>query len=140
IRLPTGGRRKMPAPRKYVLATLCAAALALTPGAALAGVVVSVSGPSASSYPVGRKLGDDDRIVLRAGDTLTVLDGSGTRVLRGAGTYSLGQTSGTKASSTFAILTERRSARRARTGAVRAGDLDTPVRSPNLWYVDVGAS
>lgn len=130
----------MPAPRKYVVATLCAAALALPPGAALAGVVVSASGPSAGSYPVGRKLGDDDRIVLRAGDTLTVLDGSGTRVLRGAGTYSLGQTSGAKASSTFAVLTERRSARRARTGAVRAGDLDTPVRSPNLWYVDVAAS
>jgi len=130
----------MPAPRNYAVATLCAAALALTPGAALAGVVVSASGPSAASYPVGRKLGDNDRIVLRAGDTLTVLEGSGTRVLRGAGTYTLGQTRGTNASSTFAVLTERRSARRARTGAVRAGDLDTPVRSPNLWYVDVAAS
>lgn len=130
----------MPAPRKYLVAALCAAALGLTPGAALAGVVVSASGPSASSYPVGRKLGNDDRIVLRAGDTLTVLDGSGTRVLRGAGTYTLGQKRGTNANSTFAVLTERRSARRARTGAVRAGDLDTPVRSPNLWYVDVGGS
>lgn len=130
----------MPDARKYAVATLCAAALALTPGMALAGVVASASGPSAGSYPVGRKLGDNDQIVLRAGDTLTVLDGSGTRVLRGAGTYTLGQKRETNASSTFAVLTQRRSARRARTGAVRAGDLDTPVRSPNLWYVDVAAS
>ncbi len=131
---------EMPALRNFALATLCAAALAVTPGAALAGVVVSASGPSAGTYPVGRKLGDNDPIVLRAGDTLTVLEGSGTRVLRGAGTYTLGQKRGANTSSTFAVLTERRSARRARTGAVRAGDLDTPVRSPNLWYVDVGAS
>ena len=47
-----------------------------------------------AAYPVGKKIGDSERIVLRAGDTLTVLDGNGTRVLRGAGTYSLDQQAG----------------------------------------------
>ena len=69
----------------------CAAALAALPAIASAGVVVSSSGPSAGTFPVGRTISNDERIVLRAGDTLTVLDGNATRVLRGAGTYSLGQ-------------------------------------------------
>lgn len=111
---------------------------ALTPTSAAAGVVVSASGPSATSYPVGRKIADDERIVLRAGDTLTVLDGNGTRVLRGAGTHSIGGAAGAgNKRNTFAVLTERRSAQRVRTGAVRAGDGDTPVHAPNLWYIDV---
>ena len=126
--------------RKIAAIALAAAAFAFVPGTAVAGVVVSASGPSASNFPVGRKLGDSERIVLRADDTLTILDSNGTRVLRGAGTFSLSQHEGPSRRSTFAVLTERRSARRVRTGAVRAGDLDTPVRSPNLWYIDVAAS
>ena len=85
----------MPLPiKRFVGATLAAAACALVPSNASAGVVVAASGPSASDYPVGKKIGNSERIVLRAGDTLTVLDGNGTRVLRGAGTYSLGQQAG----------------------------------------------
>ena len=113
-----------------------ALAVGLLPAVASAGVVVASSGPSAASYPVGRKLGDSDRIVLRAGDSLTVLDGSGTRVLRGAGSFSLGQRGAVSKRGTFAVLTERRSATRMRTGAVRA--VNGPVSQPNLWYVDVG--
>lgn len=106
-------------------------------GTASAGVVVSSSGPSASSYPVGKKLGDDERIVLARGDTLTVLDNGGTRVLRGAGTYTLGQQAGRARSDTFAVLTRQGAARRVRTGAVRVGDGASPDGSPNLWYVNV---
>src|SRR5262245_8803700 len=92
------------------------AALALAvPGAALAGGVVSASGPSAGNFPVGKRIGDTERIVLRAGDTLTVLDGKGTRVLRGAGNYTLSQQAGPSRRSTFAVLTEQRSAARVRT-------------------------
>ena len=107
---------------------------------AQAGVVVSASGPSAKTYPVGRKLADTDRIVLQPGDSITVLDQRGTRVLRGAGTYTLAQQSGPSKSGTFAVLTRQRSAQRMRTGAVRAGDVGGPVTSPNLWYVDVANS
>jgi hypothetical protein len=114
-----------------------AAALMLIPAAAQAGVVVASSGPSAAGYPVGKQLGASDRIVLRAGDTLTVLEGTGTRVLKGAGSFTLGQRAGTSKRSTFAVLTERRSAARMRTGAVRGVGDDGPVSQPNLWYVDV---
>lgn len=128
----------MTSPRKRTIAVaLAAAALTLIPGAVSAGVVVAASGPSASNFPVGRKLGDSERIVLRAGDTLTVLDGKGTRVLRGAGTHSLGQQAGPSRRSTFAVLTERRSGARMTTGAVRGEEGEPPLHSPNLWYIDV---
>ena len=123
--------------KRIVAAAIAAAACILVPAAASAGVVVAASGPSAGSYPVGKKIGDSERIVLRAGDTLTVLDGNGTRVLRGAGTYSLDQQAGPSQRSTFAVLTERRSAQRMRTGAVRGDEEGAARHSPNLWYVDV---
>jgi hypothetical protein len=123
--------------RKFCAAALAAAACTLAATAASAGVVVASSGPSAGEFPVGKKLGDSERIVLRAGDTLTVLEGSGTRVLRGAGTFTLDQRAGPSQRGTFAVLTERRSASRMRTGAVRGEGDGTPVHSPNLWYVDV---
>jgi hypothetical protein len=122
--------------RKRLAATaLAAAACALAPVAALAGVVVSASGPSAANFPVGKSIGNSERIVLRAGDTLTVLDSNGTRVLRGAGTYSLDQQAGQSKRGTFADLTQRRAASQVRTGATR-GPLDH-VHPSNLWYVDV---
>src|SRR6187397_1113990 len=127
----------LPVRKRLAAAALVAAACTLVPAAAWAGVVVSASGPSAGSFPVGKSIGNSDRIVLRAGDTLTVLDGNGTRVLRGAGTYSLDQQAGPSKRSTFAVLTERRTASRVRTGAVRGDDV-APVHAPNLWYVDVG--
>ena len=123
-------------PITFAAGLACAALLA---GPALAGVVVSASGPSASTYPVGKKIADDERIVLRQGDTLTVLDEDGTRVLRGAGTYTLAQQSGRARSGTFAVLTRQRSAQRMRTGAVRVGDGSEPVTRPVIWYVDVAS-
>jgi hypothetical protein len=108
--------------------------------AAEAGVIVAVSGPSAKTYPVGRKLADNDPIVLQQGDSVTVLDQRGTRVLRGAGSYTLAQQAGPSKSGTFAVLTRQRSAQRMRPGAVRDGETGGPVTSPNLWYVDVGRS
>ena len=111
-------------PRKRLAAAaLAAAACVLAPAMASAGVVVSASGPSARSFPVGKKIGDSERIVLRAGDTLTVLDGNGTRVLRGAGTYSLDQQAGPSQRASFATLTQRRTASRVTTGATRTDDL-----------------
>jgi hypothetical protein len=116
------------------------AALAFVPAALqAAGVVVATSGPSAGKYPVGRKVADDERIVLAPGDTLTVLDGRGTRILKGAGTYTLSQQAGPSKNGAFALLTRERAAQRMRTGAVR-GDVEGPVTRPNLWYVDVSGS
>ncbi|ANY18580.1 hypothetical protein A6F68_00044 [Tsuneonella dongtanensis] len=123
--------------KNFVGASIAAALLALLPASpALAGVVVAASGPSAKTYPVGRKIGPTDKIVLQAGDTLTVLDEKGTRVLRGAGSYTLATQTGADKSNTFALLTRQRSAQRMRTGAVRDSNTG-PVTRPNLWYVDV---
>ena len=122
------------------LVAVAALAAAAAPVASVeAGVVVAVSGPSAKTYPVGKKLGPNDTVVLKAGDTLTVLDEKGTRVLKGAGSHSLSAKAGADRSSTFALLTRQRSAQRVRTGAVR-GDEGGPVSRPNLWYVDVRES
>ncbi len=119
------------------LAAVLAVALPVS-GAAHAAIVVASSGPSAAAYPVGRKIDDRASVTLRAGDTVTVLDAKGTRVLRGAGTFAVAAGAGTAAkASTFAVLTMQRSAQRVRTGAVRAGKDGTPPASPNLWFIDV---
>ncbi len=125
---------------KGIIASLSAsvAGLALMPAAALAGVVVASSGPSAGEYPVGRQIDSGERITLRDGDTLTVLENGGTRILRGPGVQML-SSSGSSQSSTFANLTRQRSQTRARTGAVRGATV-VEISNPNLWYVDVETS
>src|SRR5687767_1111077 len=125
----------LPSRKRLAAMALAAAACILVPAAAWAGVVVSASGPSAGNFPVGKSIGNSERIVLRAGDTLTVLDGNGTRVLRGAGTYTLSQQAGPSKRTEFASLTQRRTASQVTTGATRTGDL--PPRPSSLWYVDV---
>ena len=52
-------------------------------------VVVRSTGPSAASYPKGKRLPANAQVVLKAGDVVTVLDKAGTRVLRGVGTFTL---------------------------------------------------
>src|SRR5690349_12193219 len=114
-------RREPMSSRKMRLGAIAMALVAasLPLAQAQAGVVIAVSGPSAKTYPVGRKVGATDKIVLQAGDTLTVLDEKGTRVLRGAGTFTLSAKAGEDRSGAFALLTRQRSAQRMRTGAVR---------------------
>jgi hypothetical protein len=121
----------------FCRATAALALVSIIPLApAAAGVVVASSGPSAKTYPVGKKLADNGTIVLKAGDTVTVLDAKGSRVFRGAGSHSLASAAGPDRSGTIALLTRQRSAQRMRTGAVR-DDQTGPVARPNLWYVDV---
>ncbi|WP_223262655.1 hypothetical protein [Sphingobium sp. SCG-1] len=118
--------------------------LALGAAAAPAGaetIVVRASGPSAKGYPPGKKLADSGMVSLKAGDVVTLLDGRGTRTLRGPGTFGLtaNASSGTDSRNTLASLLETKRVRRARTGAVRGGIAEDapPPRSPNLWYVDI---
>ncbi|MEE4154540.1 MAG: hypothetical protein V2I27_10310 [Erythrobacter sp.] len=119
-----------------------AGALLVASSAAMAGVVVKSSGPSAGDYPVGKKIDDEATITLKAGDSVTVLTSKGTRVMSGAGTYKVGdRPKATRAR--FAALTRKRAANRVRTGAVRgaapATSGEQPM-NPNLWYVDVSRS
>lgn len=116
-------------------AALATLAALVFPGAAMAGIVVASSGPSAARFPPGKKLPDEEKITLEASDSVTILDSRGTRVLRGAGTFRVAAPDTYDRSATFAALTRQRSAERVRTGAVR-GPNGTPI-SPNLWYVDL---
>jgi len=117
-----------------------ATALLLVPQAAEAGTVVASSGPSASTYRVGTQIGNTQRITLRQGDSITVLDNGGTRVLRGPGTFILARQGGQTNNRAFTALTTQRSATRARTGAVRNTQSGQEIRNPNLWYVNVAAA
>ncbi|MEE4316706.1 MAG: hypothetical protein V2I74_06960 [Erythrobacter sp.] len=123
--------------RTFAALALGGAAMAL-PMAAMAGVVVKSTGPSSGKYPVGTKLDDTATITLKTGDVVTVLTSDGTRVIKGAGTFRVGDRPQV-ASDRFASLTRKRAATRVRTGAVRAPD-DEAVTNPSLWYVDITRS
>ncbi|MET0588732.1 MAG: hypothetical protein ABWZ75_09435 [Novosphingobium sp.] len=122
-----------------MIVATCAIALASS-GAALAAIVVASTGPSAKQFPAGKKLDDNQTIILQAGDSVTVLDPRGTRVLRGAGTFKASDTAGQNRSSTFTALTRQRGSQRVRTGAVRNAGPDGKLMSPNLWFVDLSKS
>lgn len=121
---------------KLAVAAATASAMACISTAALAGVVVSSSGPSAAQYPVGSQIARNATITLRDGDVLTVLENGGTRVFRGPGSHTLASASTASSNQAFASLTTQRAAARARTGAVRSAGAGE-VRNPSLWYVDV---
>jgi hypothetical protein len=92
------------------------------------------------AYPPGKALADTMRIVLQPNDQVVILDGRGTRTLKGPGTFSPIISSDRPADlrATFADV----SGRRARPGAVRgmAGPTTGAARSPNIWFVDIGRS
>ncbi len=118
-------------------ALLIGAAAMAAPGIAQAAIVVAASGPSAKDFPVGKKLDDTKTIALRTGDSVTVLDQRGTRILRGNGQVAVGRRNVPARNATFAILTRQGGAQRVRTGAVRNDGGSGKVMSPNLWYVDI---
>ena len=104
-------------------------------------MVVRSTGPSASSYPAGKKMANDEKISLKAQDRVTILTKSGTRVLKGPGTFSLAQGAGSASSASrrLSSFISNRGNSRARTGAVRAAGgvaVETP-NNPNLWFLDV---
>ena len=119
-----------------------AAALALSAaGTALAGtVVVRSTGPSARDYPPGKSI-SAARDTLKAGDTIVLLDGKGTRTLSGPGSFALNaaQSASTPPPSALMALIQNAGSRQVRTGAVR-GTGNAQPRSPSLWYVDTAKS
>lgn len=113
---------------------MLAAALLAGAAPALADIlVVRSTGPTAKSYPPGKRLPESARIALKAGDQLTVLDGRGTRMIRGPGTFVAG------APAPRLALTVPSTDRRARIGAVRGVD-NGELRPPSIWHVDVARS
>jgi len=127
----------------FMKAAFGAALLAGVGGTALAqNMVVRSTGPSASSYPAGKKLANNVKVTLKKLDRVTILGKSGTRVLKGPGTFTLGRRTGTQstASGRLAGFIGNRRTGRARTGAVRGSGTVAAVAAPsnpNLWYLDV---
>jgi hypothetical protein len=122
-------------PSRAFARPLIAAALLATAGAAWADIlVVRSSGPSARSFPPGKRLPESARISLRASDQLVVLDGRGTRIIRGPGTFTAGAPAAGRIASAAPIVQ-----RRARIGAVRGVETGE-LRPPSIWHVDVARS
>ncbi|MEA3013767.1 MAG: hypothetical protein QOD42_2312 [Sphingomonadales bacterium] len=119
-------------PNKAVLRRGLVAVFLLTGAASAAAnvLIVRSTGPSARSYPAGRSLPDNARIVLRAGDTVVILAGGGTRTFRGPGSFSPTAAQG--------VRTADSGGRRARIGAVRSAGI--VPRGPTIWHVDVTQS
>lgn len=117
------------------LRALAAAALLATATAAAADIlVVRSTGPSKKSFPPGKRLPENARITLKTLDELVVLDGRGTRTIRGPGTFTAGVPQTRTASSAPAP-----GPRIARIGAVR-GPGESEQRPPSIWHVDVSRS
>ena len=96
-------------------------------------LVVRATGPSAKAYRAGMKLPDNAKINLKANDTLVLIDGRGTRTLRGPGEFT--PSAAPQAATRSAALVSGAGARRPRIGAVRG------VEGPdNYWLVNVEKS
>jgi hypothetical protein len=120
---------------RIVVRPLIAAALLTASGAALADIlVVRSTGPSARSFTPGKRLPETARISLKTNDQLVVLDGRGTRVIRGPGIFTAGAPSAGRIPSSGPV-----SQRRARIGAVRGIEMGE-LRPPSIWHVDVARS
>ena len=104
-------------------------------------MIVKAVGPSAKSYPAGKKLAKGTKVTLQRLDRITILNKGGTRVLKGPGTFTIGLQSRARTGATTRLSSfiSNRNRGRARTGAVRNLGTDKPVvpKNPNLWYLDI---
>lgn len=123
--------------RKSLSSLAAAFALASAGGALAETIVVKSSGPSARLYPPGRSIPDNSKVPLKAGDSVTILDGRGTRVLKGPGIFAT--TASTATPSTIGALLRNTGTRQVRTGAVRGTGTEA-ARPPNVWLIDSSKS
>lgn len=128
--------------RTLAAAALIGASLGWSVAAHAQAVVIRSTGPSATAYPMGRKLPAGAAVTLKAGDQVTVIDQAGSRVLSGPGNFRIDNAVNRDAAggtNTALAALIARGGSRTRTGAVR-GDTEVPteaVRPDNVWYIDV---
>ncbi|HEV2746353.1 MAG TPA: hypothetical protein VGW34_03525 [Allosphingosinicella sp.] len=116
------------------LAAIILAAAGATAAAADV-LVVRATGPSARNFRAGSSLADNAKITLQANDSLTLLDGRGTRTLRGPGTFT--PSSPPQAAGRATAIAGAATARRGRIGAVRGVEAGSPR---SIWVVDIAKS
>lgn len=105
-----------------------ALALAATSASAATVLVVQSAGPSSKVYPPGKALPDSAKIQLKPGDRVMLLNTSGSRTLRGPGTFAVTSSGGGLAAA---------GNRRARLSALRSSDV--PL-NPSPWNLDITQS
>jgi hypothetical protein len=120
--------------KKALLLSALPLALISAPTAQADTIVVRSNGPSAKSFPPGKSLPGTAKFALQSGDTLTLLDATGTRVLKGPGNFALAALTSTASGSSLGQFLRNTGARQGRTGASRGGSVKP--KSPNIWYVD----
>lgn len=131
-------------PGRLLMAGGIAAAMGMAAGTAQAqSIVVRSTGPSAATYPQGKKLPANARVSLKPGDKVTVLDKAGTRILAGPGSFTLDGSVSRDAGAVSRVAgVMANSGVRTRTGAVRgapppARSSNAPNAPDNVWYIDV---
>ena len=115
------------------------AALTMSSAALADAIVVRSTGPSAATYPVGRRLPPAERVVLRAGDRVVLIGEGPSRTLSGPGNFpvrSANQANQTTTNMLGRYLSANGSTI-SRTGAVRGADTVGPSSAPSLWVVDI---
>ena len=130
-------------PKPRLIAAALAVTVACVSTSALAqSMVMRSSGPSATKYPVGKKLAANEKITLVAGDRVVLLDKGKTRTLARPGVHnsSVNVAANQTLSTTMTQMISRDGALRRRGGATRGpGDVETAsaeIRAPNLWLID----
>jgi hypothetical protein len=122
----------------HLAAAVLAASFATAASADI--LVVRSAGPSAKNFPPGKSLPENGRITLQANDRLVVLDGRGTRELRGPGSFTPGgPAQAASRASGLSAVAGGGPQRRARIGAVRSVG-GGATRSPTIWHVDIAKS
>ena len=128
----------MSLPKTLVSLAVAGAAIGLSSAALAEAIVVRSTGPSAATYPVGRRLPATERVVLRAGDRVVLVGEGPTRTISGPGNFPVRGTAQARQnrSSTLNRYLSTTGGTISRTGAVR-GASDGPASAPNLWVVNV---
>lgn len=119
---------------------VAATALALSSAALADAIIVRSTGPSAATYPVGRRLPASERVVLRTGDRVVLVGEGPSRTLSGPGNFPVrsANTANVNTANTLGRYLSATGGTISRTGAVRGtGTGEAPASAPNLWVVDI---
>ena len=121
---------------KIALTALALLAAGTAATAQAGSIVVRSSGTKA--YPAGKVLADNIKITLKTGESVTILDGKGTRQLNGPGTFSTVVGGGAAQETRVRNILSNSGKRVSRTGAIRGSG--TVSRPTSIWQADISRS
>ncbi|MBA4353594.1 MAG: hypothetical protein C0409_02770, partial [Novosphingobium sp.] len=124
--------------RKVAIMAALALGIGVSVQALAQAVVVRSTGPTAVNYPKGKRLPANATVTLKAGDVVTVLDKAGTRILRGAGTFTLTGSVNRDRGAAALLARSLSNPASVRAGAVRGAAEPTgqTVLPVSIWLAD----